>query len=62
MLTAAGTEYGVDDIFDLTKMQPYNLEKLYRNGAMFPVQKLATGCAKAKFCQDHGAETKQGFR
>jgi trimethylguanosine synthase len=31
MLTAAGTEYGVDDIFDLTKMQPYNLEKLYKS-------------------------------
>jgi trimethylguanosine synthase len=29
MLTATGTEYGIDDIFDLTKMQPYNLEKLY---------------------------------
>jgi trimethylguanosine synthase len=29
MLTMIGTEYGVDDVFDLTKMEPYNLEKLY---------------------------------
>jgi trimethylguanosine synthase len=26
-----GTEYGVDDVFDLTKMEPYNLEKLYKS-------------------------------
>lgn len=26
-----GTEYGVDNIFDLAKMQPYNLEKLYKS-------------------------------
>jgi trimethylguanosine synthase len=26
-----GTEYGVDNIFDLTKMEPYNLDKLYKS-------------------------------
>ncbi|KAH7085642.1 RNA cap guanine-N2 methyltransferase-domain-containing protein [Paraphoma chrysanthemicola] len=26
-----GTEYGVSNIFDLTKMEPYNLEKLYKS-------------------------------
>ncbi|KAF3047248.1 hypothetical protein E8E11_009056 [Didymella keratinophila] len=26
-----GTSYGEDDIFDLTKMEPYNLEKLYKS-------------------------------
>jgi trimethylguanosine synthase len=31
MLTMTGTEYGVDDVFDLTKMEPYNLEKLYKS-------------------------------
>jgi trimethylguanosine synthase len=31
MLTMIGTEYGVDDVFDLTKMEPYNLEKLYKS-------------------------------
>ncbi|UPX19493.1 putative diacylglycerol O-acyltransferase tgs1 [Ascochyta rabiei] len=25
------TSYGEDDVFDLTKMEPYNLEKLYRS-------------------------------
>jgi trimethylguanosine synthase len=27
----AGTEYGVDNVFDLTKMQPYNLDMLYKS-------------------------------
>ncbi len=27
----AGTSYGEDDVFDLTKMEPYNLEKLYKS-------------------------------
>jgi trimethylguanosine synthase len=31
MLTRSGTEYGVDDVFDLTKMEPYNLDKLYKS-------------------------------
>jgi hypothetical protein len=31
LLMEVGTEYGVDDIFDLTKMEPYNLEKLYKS-------------------------------
>jgi trimethylguanosine synthase len=26
-----GTEYGVDNVFDLTKMQPYNLDMLYKS-------------------------------
>ncbi|KAF1946665.1 trimethylguanosine synthase [Clathrospora elynae] len=26
-----GTEYGADDVFDLSKMEPYNLDKLYTN-------------------------------
>jgi len=26
-----GTSYGEDDIFDLTKMEPYNLDKLYKS-------------------------------
>ncbi|KAH7095289.1 RNA cap guanine-N2 methyltransferase-domain-containing protein [Paraphoma chrysanthemicola] len=26
-----GTEYGASNIFDLTKMEPYNLEKLYKS-------------------------------
>ena len=30
-LTNAGTSYGEDDIFDLTKMEPYNLDKLYKS-------------------------------
>jgi trimethylguanosine synthase len=30
-LTCAGTSYGEDDIFDLTKMEPYNLDKLYKS-------------------------------
>jgi trimethylguanosine synthase len=25
-----GTEYGKEDVFDLSKMEPYNLEKLYK--------------------------------
>jgi trimethylguanosine synthase len=31
LLIVAGTEYGADDVFDLTKMEPYNLEKLYKS-------------------------------
>jgi hypothetical protein len=31
MLTMIGTEYGVENVFDLTKMQPYNLEMLYKS-------------------------------
>ena len=31
MLTTKGTEYGVEDVFDLTKMEPYNLDKLYKS-------------------------------
>jgi trimethylguanosine synthase len=31
MLTRSGTEYGVDDVFDLTKMEPYNLDNLYKS-------------------------------
>ena len=31
MLTIVGTSYGEDDIFDLTKMEPYNLDKLYKS-------------------------------
>jgi trimethylguanosine synthase len=30
-LTTTGTEYGVSDLFDLTKMEPYNLEMLYKS-------------------------------
>jgi trimethylguanosine synthase len=26
-----GTEYGVDNVFDLTKMEPYNLEMLHKS-------------------------------
>jgi trimethylguanosine synthase len=35
MLTTIGVEYGVDDVFDLTKMQPYNLDKLYKSFAQY---------------------------
>ena len=31
MLTSVGTGYGDDNIFDLTKMEPYNLDKLYKS-------------------------------
>lgn len=31
MLTDIGTEYGAEDIFDLSKMEPYNLETLYKS-------------------------------
>lgn len=31
MLTMIGTEYGVENVFDLTKMEPYNLEKLFKS-------------------------------
>jgi trimethylguanosine synthase len=31
VLINAGTEYGADNIFDLTKMEPYNLDKLYKS-------------------------------
>jgi trimethylguanosine synthase len=31
MLIIPGTEYGVDDVFDLTKMEPYNLDMLYKS-------------------------------
>lgn len=27
----SGTEYNASDIFDLTKMEPYNLDKLYKS-------------------------------
>jgi trimethylguanosine synthase len=30
-LTSAGTSYGEDDVFDLSKMEPYNLDKLYKS-------------------------------
>ena len=30
-LTWTGTEYGAEDVFDLTKMEPYNLDKLYKS-------------------------------
>lgn len=30
-LTRAGTSYGEDDVFDLTKMEPYNLDVLYKS-------------------------------
>jgi trimethylguanosine synthase len=26
---STGTEYGAEDVFDLSKMEPYNLDKLY---------------------------------
>jgi trimethylguanosine synthase len=31
MLIIPGTEYGVDDVFDLTKMEPYDLDMLYKS-------------------------------
>jgi trimethylguanosine synthase len=31
VLIITGTEYGADDVFDLTRMEPYNLEKLYKS-------------------------------
>jgi trimethylguanosine synthase len=30
LLMISGTEYGAEDVFDLTKMEPYNLDKLYK--------------------------------
>lgn len=30
ILIRPGTSYGEDDVFDLTKMEPYNLDKLYK--------------------------------
>jgi trimethylguanosine synthase len=30
-LTGTGTSYGEDDVFDLTKMEPYNLDMLYKS-------------------------------
>jgi trimethylguanosine synthase len=30
-LTYAGTSYGEDNVFDLSKMEPYNLDKLYKS-------------------------------
>jgi trimethylguanosine synthase len=30
-LIVIGTEYGADNVFDLTKMEPYNLDKLYKS-------------------------------
>ena len=30
-LTCLGTSYGEDNIFDLSKMEPYNLDKLYKS-------------------------------
>lgn len=30
-LMCLGTEYGAEDVFDLSKMEPYNLEKLYKS-------------------------------
>lgn len=30
-LMCIGTEYGAEDVFDLSKMEPYNLEKLYKS-------------------------------
>ncbi len=30
-ITEAGTSYGEDDVFDLSKMEPYNLEKLHKS-------------------------------
>jgi trimethylguanosine synthase len=31
LLSNTGTAYGTDNIFDLTKMEPYNLDKLYNS-------------------------------
>ena len=31
ILITTGTEYGAEDVFDLTKMEPYNLDKLYKS-------------------------------
>jgi trimethylguanosine synthase len=31
MLMGVGTEYGAEDVFDLSKMEPYNLDKLYKS-------------------------------
>ena len=31
ILTGIGTEYSAEDVFDLSKMEPYNLEKLYKS-------------------------------
>lgn len=31
MLIGTGTEYSNEDVFDLSKMVPYNLEKLYKS-------------------------------
>jgi hypothetical protein len=30
-LTLTGTEYSNEDVFDLSRMKPYNLEKLYNS-------------------------------
>lgn len=35
MLIMAGVEYGADDVFDLSKMEPYNLDQLYRSFTKF---------------------------
>jgi trimethylguanosine synthase len=35
MLIITGTEYSAEDVFDLSKMQPYNLEKLYTGFSKF---------------------------
>ena len=31
LLILAGTEYGAEQMFDLIRMEPYNLEKLYKS-------------------------------
>lgn len=31
MLILTGVEYGADDVFDLSKMEPFNLDKLYQS-------------------------------
>jgi trimethylguanosine synthase len=31
VLTSTGTEYNATDVFDLSTMQPYNLDKLYKS-------------------------------
>lgn len=31
MLMISGTEYGNEEIFDLSKMEPYNLDTLYKS-------------------------------
>lgn len=31
MLMVTGTEYGAENVFDLAKMEPYNLDKLYKS-------------------------------